>query len=314
MRRLAERLLEVDLSDQPAVTPRTLLVWGSSVLLHALLVLWLGRAVVFTGARLGGVRPLTLTNASFEAYEGSFGTEEQPDGSKLFHVSTRMATDAVPAGLQTLTVTAGAVTGARAGNVPERPRPPQPKPPPARVVGENSFFGLRVEGRVIVFVIDVSGSMYEKTGTVTRMSRVFQQVEQTVWSLSAEQKFNIVLFASKAVPFAPATVSASEEHKRRASAFLAGDVDCGGTTNMGEGLTLALTMRPDLIMLLTDGEADSKPESIKSQVELLRRKFCPTSRICAVGFYLEPESVSERLLRDLTTGAGGEYTRLRKEQ
>jgi hypothetical protein len=309
--KFAERLLEVDFSDKVTITSRTWAVWGGSILLHALLVLALSRTVVFSGAHFGGVRGLDLTNASFLPYEGSFGVEER-GGQKLYHVSTQLAPSDAPTGSRAL-ITAGSATGEHAGNVPERPRPPQAKPAsPGKIAGKNSFFGLRAEGRVIVFIIDVSGSMYEKTGTTTRMARVFHELEQTIWSLAPDQKFNIVLFATTVVPLAPAPVNATEENKRLSVEFLDSDVDCGGTTNMGRGLAMALSMKPDMIMLLTDGEADNGPESIKSQVDLLRRKFCPAVRICSVGFYLEGGSVPEQLLQDLSGSANGEYLRLKK--
>lgn len=274
-------------------------------------MLLLCKLVVFSGVRIGGIRGLELRNASFEPYEGSFGVENN-GGQKLYHVSTRMEQSAPLAGNATL-ITASSATGEHAGNVPERPRPPQPKATTRQpVVGKNSFFGLRAEGKVIVFIIDVSGSMYEKTGTSTRMARVFHELEQTVWSLGPDQKFDIVLFATTAVPLASSPINATEENKQRASDWLNSDVDCGGTTNMGEGLALALAMKPEMILLLTDGEADSSPESIKSQVDLLRKKFCPAARICSVGFYLEANSVPEQLLRDLSGSTDGEYLRLRK--
>ena len=199
------------------------------------------------------------------------------------------------------------MTNQAAGNAWDNGREPVKK-----VAGKNSFFGLRAEGKVIVFIIDVSGSMYEKTGTTTRMARVFGELEQTIWSLAPEQKFNIVLFATKAVALTAAPVNATGENKMRASAFLASDVDCGGTTNMGEGLALAMAMRPEMILLLTDGEADSSPDSIKAQTELLRKKFCPSVKIYAVGFYLEAKSAPEQLLQDLTSSSNGEYFRLRR--
>ncbi|MDR0534577.1 MAG: VWA domain-containing protein [Verrucomicrobiales bacterium] len=311
LQKFAERLLEVDLSDKVAITPRTWLIWGGSILGHVILIAVLCRMVVFSGVHLGGIRGLDLVNASFQPYEGSFGVENN-GGQKLYHVSTRMEQSSSLAG-NTALITASSAAGEHAGNVPERPRGPQSRATTSKpVVGKNSFFGLRAEGKVIVFIIDVSGSMYEKTGTATRMARVFHELEQTVWSLAPDQKFNIVLFATRAVPLASTPINATEDNKQRASDWLNSDVDCGGTTNMGEGLALALAMKPEMILLLTDGEADSGPESIKSQADLLRKKFCPAVRICSVGFYLEANSVPEQLLRDLSGGTNGEYLRLRK--
>ncbi|MDR1304131.1 MAG: VWA domain-containing protein [Verrucomicrobiales bacterium] len=298
-------------SGRATLTPRALLVWGGSVLLHALLVAGLCRVVVFSGVYPGGARGLAVRDAAFQPYEGRFGVEER-GGQKLYQVSTRLAPAVAPVGRGT--AIAAGTTGQSAGNTPERPRPTPAKAAVVkRVAGQNSFFGLRATGRVVVFVVDVSGSMYEKTGTATRMARVFHELEQTVWSLGAEQQFNIVLFATRAVPLAPAPLPATAEHQRRAAEFLAGEVDCGGTTNLGAGLALALTMRPDLLILLTDGEADSSPASIESQVELLRKRFCPAVRICAVGFYLAPDSAPERLLRSLSGSTHGEYVRLQKQ-
>ncbi|MDR2463884.1 MAG: VWA domain-containing protein [Verrucomicrobiales bacterium] len=310
MLKIAERLLVADLPECTAVTARALAVWGASILFHVALVLALGHTVVFSGARVGGVSRQRVEGAQFQPYAGRFGVEEI-NGEKLYHIPTPLVEDLAPTAEDPPPVP---VSG-RADREADSPRPPRPGPSPsapARTAGKNSFFGMRVEGKVVVFVVDVSGSMHEKTGATTRLARVFQQLEQTVWSLSAEQKFNIILFAAKTSPLSPAPIDATDENKRLASAWLAGDTDCGGTTNLEAGLILALTMKPEMIMLLTDGEADSRAEAIKLQVKLLRKRFCPAARICSVGFYLEPSGGPERLLQDLSRATDGEYLRLQK--
>ncbi|MDD5260875.1 MAG: VWA domain-containing protein [Methylacidiphilales bacterium] len=281
----------------------TALIWAASVAFHLILLAMLSRLVVHSGARLGGIQGFQLANVDPKFLEGHFAKIESK-GEKLYLVPTEIlaAAPSVP---------------------PAAPDPPIPASQPfdeespaaiekilARGAGKKlNFFGLHPAGQTVIFVIDVSGSMYEKTGPVTRLKRTFDEIKQSVATLAPEQRFDIVLFASRVASMSEKPLPATQENKIRAIRFLNSDVDVGGTTDLGAGLSTALGMSPDIVLLLTDGEANTGSTTILAETRYLRRKFCPNVEIDAVGFYLETGSVPEKLLLSLTNETKGAYTR-----
>jgi hypothetical protein len=169
------------------------------------------------------------------------------------------------------------------------------------------FFGQPYSGKSVVFVIDVSGSMLEKSGKTTRLHEAFDGVMRALGGLEPSQRFNVLLYADRVDAFQPQPVAGERSAILAAFRYLESDVNCGGSTNLQEALRNALAMDPDSILLLSDGEANSEDSAILAEMRYLHARQKRKTRIDTVGFYLETGSKPERLLKQLSAESGGGY-------
>jgi len=171
-----------------------------------------------------------------------------------------------------------------------------------------SFFGMTPQGRHIVFLIDISGSMLQRENGERRMDIVFREIKQIVANLPERASFNVVLFAENARAFSSKLVPSNFNQKAALFRFLNQDNDCGSGTNMSTGLTVAMNMQPDTIFLVTDGEANQSEDVLSAETNYLIQKNKKQISIQAVGLCLKPDSRAESLLKRLADQTGGSYT------
>lgn len=195
---------------------------------------------------------------------------------------------------------------------------PLPAPNPAALYasylagsedGQFNFFGLSPRGQRIVFLIDISGSMLQKTGPHTRLSLAMGEIKRAIGRLESSQQFSVVLFAETLAFFRLAPVAATRENKLACFRFLDSEPDIGGSTNLEDGLVKALGMKPDVVLLLTDGEANTPGRGILAQARFLREKFNRRMQIHSIGYFLEPGSSPELMLKTLSEENNGVYRR-----
>lgn len=127
-----------------------------------------------------------------------------------------------------------------------------------RVDGPVSFYGIRTQSRRLLFLIDVSGSMkYPMDGSggtrEPRIEKTRRELYRTLGDLPARTRFNVVLFASRPVPWQRTLVPANDRRRDEAIAFLDSEEIRGGT-NIHAIVEYALTSGADTAFLLTDGE------------------------------------------------------------
>ena len=122
---------------------------------------------------------------------------------------------------------------------------------------QTKFFGLEAQGNKFVYVLDRSGSMGDNHET--KMKAAKEELLKSLQDLDERQQFYIVFYNETPRLFDPGIskgrlVFATDDNKRHAEQFIAGVHPDGGTNHMA-ALTAALRLRPDVIFLLTDGEA-----------------------------------------------------------
>ena len=104
-------------------------------------------------------------------------------------------------------------------------------------------------GRDFSFVLDVSGSMAGKIGTLAKA------VSRSIQELRPEDRFRIVTFSNRARRFTPGWVQASPGNVKRTAAQLS-SLTSGGGTNLYSGLQLGLEDLDDdratSVILVTD--------------------------------------------------------------
>ena len=119
--------------------------------------------------------------------------------------------------------------------------------------GRNPFLGEGTPVKSTVFVVDVSGSMQN----ATRLPRVLASMKRAIELMTTSQQFAVVLFDTQtyAFPNQPALLDATSKNKDAAFLWLDSTYG-GGGTNPIPGMSIALGLNPERIVLLSDGEFD----------------------------------------------------------
>jgi hypothetical protein len=136
------------------------------------------------------------------------------------------------------------------------------------------MFGLRDEGTRIVYVFDRSESMNsvftltsgDKSTSVTFLEAAKEELTKSVNELTEGGEFQMVFYNDDVLPFPDPFMGkdglsrATAETKALAQQFIY-QLKAERNTNHMAGLYLALELKPDVIYLLTDGEAKDDPTS-----------------------------------------------------
>jgi hypothetical protein len=192
-------------------------------------------------------------------------------------------------------------SAASASEISEFLRPPGSDPysppkdwasiPPWR---QTSFFDVKAEGTFFVFVVDCSGSMDDGG----RLLRAKRELRRTISRLSFPQRFLVVFYNDRAWPMPGDLVaSADTQSKDRAYRWL-GRVDAHGETNPQSAMNLALSLKPDAVFLLSDGDYPN------GSVKAVARKNKTGIPVHCID--LAPGAVGDDLKR-IAAQSGGQY-------
>ena len=116
---------------------------------------------------------------------------------------------------------------------------------------QTSFFGIRAAGRFFVYVIDCSESMIDED----RFARATMEVRRSVLALQAPQQFEVIFYNEGATPMpgGPQPRPADSQNKSQLVSWLR-MIDPDGGTDPRSALRQALSLRPEAVFLLSDGE------------------------------------------------------------
>ncbi len=205
-----------------------------------------------------------------------------------------------------------------------------------------NFFGIRDLSTSIVIMIDVSDSMFTRTGDAQYPSKLvrhgkdqnFQIVRdeaiKLIQSLTPQTRFGIVRWSGGAYSWKPELVPATEENKQAAIEHIQTQVDYKtaksargqpGGTRHDLALTEAFSLKPETIYMLTDGNATESQKGgglkpIPAQ-ELYRiaeegQKTLPKKARLHVIYYLngkeKPDEVD--MLRGLASRNSGKFQKV----
>ncbi|MCH7990410.1 MAG: VWA domain-containing protein [Planctomycetes bacterium] len=167
--------------------------------------------------------------------------------------------------------------------------------------GEVSFFNARDKGTRIVFVIDTSGSMYGKPIQVA-----LSELSASVQSLQLNQLFEVVFYGSTSRTLNLKISGHKEGELYRAADYVKtralqeiARVFPDGGTNHKAALVKALNLNPEIVYLLTDGQAIRPRE-----IHRLNKKGV---RIHCIKFGEGPDLSGDSFLEKLATQSGGTY-------
>ncbi len=148
---------------------------------------------------------------------------------------------------------------------PETAVPPAPVAPPAPAASGgpsgggagrgggsgNTFMGVEGRGKRVVYVIDRSGSM-----TGDRFANARYELKRSIRALPADGAFYVIFFDQGSLPMpANALTAASAANKERYAKWIDQQLP-GGGTDPTKAMELALSLKPDSIFLMSDGEFD----------------------------------------------------------
>lgn len=177
--------------------------------------------------------------------------------------------------------------------------------PPEAVLSPNPAPHLNSTGGV-VFILDISGSMYEPYAGSTRLAFARQALSRQIRALKDGTPFAITFYALSACNSGP-LVAANDATREAAVRFIMRDVDCGGGTNLPAGLASAEQLHPGSLVLVSDGDLNISEMNLASKaLGILGPKGdCPNLTI--VGIAPRPNEDADRLLQELADQQGGTY-------
>lgn len=201
-----------------------------------------------------------------------------------------------------------------------------------------SFFGITDNARSVVIMIDVSDSMFTRTGDASGRSLVregknqaFQAIRdeaiKLVQSLSINTRFGIIRWSGGAHPWKTQLVPANDANKAAAIEHIQTEVDFKkapprdgrpGGTRHDYALEEAFKLRPEVIYMLTDGNATAaqpggglKPipaDDIWKGAAAGQKTLEKEARLHVIYYITGQEKADEkRMLRTLAARNGGKF-------
>ena len=133
---------------------------------------------------------------------------------------------------------------------------------------QASFFGIRAQGQLFLYVVDCSGSMVDED----RLDRAKAELRRSIGSLQSPQRFKVIFYNDRPVPM-PGDLPKSADYPSKAqlNSWLH-LVQAEGPTDPRGSLSMALAMRPDAVFLLSDG---AFPDGTVESVAKLNPKKVP---------------------------------------
>jgi hypothetical protein len=117
--------------------------------------------------------------------------------------------------------------------------------------GAAGFFGLTASGTSFAYVIDHSGSMEGES-----LATAVRELCRSVRSLNEDVKFYLIFYNDNFLPMkSSALVDATSGNKSKYLSW-AESVTASGGTDPTDAVKYAISLKPDVIWLLSDGEFD----------------------------------------------------------
>jgi len=175
------------------------------------------------------------------------------------------------------------------------------------------FFGVRIESRHVLFVIDISGSMAEQLQTVkvddrfaSRMEVVKQELVKAMNALEPGASFNLCTFNSAVQKWKDGAVAMSDKARAEAIDWVE-HLGSRGGTNIYDALAFGFSDPTiDTIFLLTDGEPSA---GTVTDLGLIRQHIASWNATRHLKIHCVAVGSDFPLLEWIAQDAGGTYTK-----
>ncbi len=158
----------------------------------------------------------------------------------------------------------------------------------------------------VVFVLDVSGSMYEPYAGATRLAFAREALARRILALPDGAPFAVILYAERSSRSGP-LVAASALTRDAAVRFIMQDADCGGGTNLPDGLAWAAQLHAGSIIVISDGDLNTSLDNLLTQTDPLLGPKSTGPALTVVGIAPRVETKDEMILQALASHRGGVY-------
>lgn len=177
-----------------------------------------------------------------------------------------------------------------------------------------AFAGLPILSERVVFLIDLSGSMWNKRADGrTRKEVVAGELERALRSLSADVRFNVIVYTSRPVAWKERIAPAAPKAVEDALEFFAKRTDTGKGDFWGAFELALADPEVDTVILLGDG-APSGGE--RWNLELMQSLFVERTRLRGVVLEAVLAGASKRLVeywKQMCASSGGRVVEYRLE-
>jgi len=158
----------------------------------------------------------------------------------------------------------------------------------------------------VVFVLDISGSMYEPYSGSTRLTFARQALSRCIHALKNGKPFAIVIYAQTGRRSGP-LVAASDATREAAVRFIMEDFNCGGGTNLSAGLTTAQELHPGHIVIASDGDLNVSPRDLLTDADRILNSENHSPALTIIGVGPRPNTNAESILQSLAEQQEGSY-------
>ncbi len=206
-----------------------------------------------------------------------------------------------------------------------------------------NFFGIKDLSNSVVIMIDVSDSMFTRTGdakgrklvrhgTAEAFQTVRDEAIRLVQSLPPQTRFDLVRWAGSAHAWQSQLVAATDANKAAAVAHIQTEIDFKtagpepgkpGGTRHDYALELAFSLQPETIYMLTDGNATAyqpdtgglkeiPPNEIYKITETAQKSLPARAHLHTIYYLNAKEKNEERqMLQQLAARNGGQFKTVR---
>jgi hypothetical protein len=177
--------------------------------------------------------------------------------------------------------------------------------PPEAVLSPNP--APHLDGKDgVVFILDVSGSMYEAYAGSTRLAFARQTLANRIRALKNGTPFAITVYAETALTSGP-LVAANDATRDAAVRFIMRDIDCGGGTNLPAGLASATRLQTGSLVLISDGDLHIAQFALKAEAARILGRPGQGPALTVIGIYPRLNHQDGHLLQSLADEQGGSY-------
>jgi hypothetical protein len=160
---------------------------------------------------------------------------------------------------------------------------------------KTTFFGIRARGQFFVYVVDCSGSMLDDD----RLTRATIEVRRSVFAMQEPQKFEVIFYNNESIPMpgGPRPRTADLQAKNQLLGWLR-LIEPDGGTDPRHAMRQALSLKPDAVFLLSDGEF---PEGTVQEIGKLNTRNIPIHCIDLAG------GLAGDQLKQISARSSGQY-------
>jgi hypothetical protein len=135
--------------------------------------------------------------------------------------------------------------------------------------GSAEFFGIGGYGQTFVYVVDASDSM----NVMGKFDRARYELMQSIEQLSSDQRYFVIFYNDGAYPMDADEPVLRTEDNFAATTDWVNQVRANGGTNPLPALLHAISLKPDAIYFLSDGQFDPMA------IQVLRMRNRPSKRV-----------------------------------